>query len=86
MDGRVIPAIVLLACGGGASEGQLRTRASFDMSCAQNQLQVVQIDDTTRGVMGCGRRHTYVQDCEREGAFGWSAGCTWILNKTAEAK
>ena len=69
----------LLACGG-ASDGQLRARASFDLDCRADQIQVVRIDDKTRGVTGCGRRNTYVEDCEREEAFGARTGCTWILN------
>ena len=72
---------VMLGCGG-ASDGQLRTRAGFDLGCPSQQLRVVQIDAATRGVTGCGGRNTYVEDCERDGAFGWRAGCTWILNRT----
>jgi hypothetical protein len=70
------------ACSSGASVGQLRARASFDLSCPSAQLQIANIDDKTRGVAGCGGRNTYVEDCEREGAFGWKAGCTWIMNAT----
>ena len=71
----------VVACGG-ASEGQLRNRAAFDLDCRSDQLEVVEIDGKTRGVTGCGRRNTYVEDCEREEAFGARAGCTWVLNVT----
>lgn len=82
---RCLLAVALIACGG-ATEGQLRTRAGFDLDCAPGQLEIVKVDDRTSGVVGCGKRNTYVEDCEREEAFGARAGCTWILNRTVEKK
>ncbi len=79
---RTIVLVGLLCSCGGASNGQLKSRASFDLNCPNAQLQIVEIDDKTRGVTGCGGRNTYVEDCEREGAFGWRSGCTWVMNAT----
>ena len=48
-------------CATSANLGQLRTRAAFDLQCDQAQLQLVDIDDRTEGVSGCGRQATYVK-------------------------
>ena len=72
-------AFVLAACGG-ASADQLRSRAAFDMSCPENQLQVIELDGRTQGVTGCGRRNTYVESCEQYGRTAGKTGCTWVLN------
>ena len=37
----------------------VRQRAAFDLQCAANKLQIVEIDFTTRGARGCGRQATY---------------------------
>ena len=70
---------VLLA-GCGATEEQLRARAAFDLSCGQDQLTIVQIDDRTSGVRGCGQRATYVEQCARP-----SEDCTWVLNGNSKS-
>jgi len=49
--------------GGGKSE--LGKRASFDMSCDQNQLTFTPLTDQgykVVGVTGCGKKATYVQE------------------------
>jgi hypothetical protein len=56
-----------------ASESQLRTRAAFDMSCTEPQVQIVKLDSRTRGVSGCGRKATYVETCDQ-------SSCTWVQN------
>jgi hypothetical protein len=71
-------ALLLPACG--ASEEQLRARAAFDLKCTDAQLSVVEIDDRTRGVIGCGGRATYVESCSRYGQSGGKTGCTWVMN------
>jgi hypothetical protein len=53
-----------------ATESQLRTRAAFDMNCDAQALQIVKIDSRTRGVVGCGKRMTYVE----------TTGRMWVLN------
>ena len=57
---------------------QLVQRASFDMHCPRNQIRIVEIDDRTDGVQGCGQRATYIEVCE--GSFG---DCTWSLDATS---
>ncbi len=73
----------LFACGG-ASDETLRTRAAFDMKCEGPQLQVIEIDDRTRGVIGCGQRHTYVESCKVYGQTAGKSGCTWVLNGSSD--
>ena len=64
------------ACG--ATDDQLRARAAFDLDCAQSKLTLVEIDERTQGVKGCGQKVTYVQNCQ-PGVMGVRE-CTWILN------
>ena len=63
---------LLLVLGCGPNEAQLRSRAAYDLRCAEDQLQLTKLDKRTRGVDGCGRRATYVWVCE--------GSCTWMLN------
>jgi hypothetical protein len=69
-------ASTILGCG--ATIEQLRSRASFDLNCAENKLQVVEIDQRTRGVRGCGKQATYVENCTTPGRDRNS--CTWVMN------
>ena len=71
--------LVLTACGG-ATDDQLRARAAFDMSCPEDQLHIVAIDGRTQGVIGCGKRNTYVESCEQYGRTAGKTGCSWVLN------
>lgn len=64
----------------GASPEQLVARASFDLDCPRDQLVVVDLDARTRGVNGCGRRATYVEQCQRYGDLGHKEGCSWVMN------
>jgi len=53
---------------------KLDTRAKFDLNC--NQLQLVPLEETnghitSYGVMGCGRRATYILNTQ---------SATWIMN------
>ena len=71
----------VLSGGCGASVEQLRSRASFDLSCPESQIQTTQIDDRTVGVRGCGQQATYVETCSNpQAGFGTGSGCTWVLN------
>lgn len=62
-----------------ASEDQLRARAAYDLECNQNNLRVIEIDERTRGVRGCGQKVTYVESCDgaRDSLM---TNCTWVLN------
>ncbi|MGZ3425721.1 MAG: hypothetical protein ACXVCV_03685 [Polyangia bacterium] len=39
----------------------VRRRATFDLQCAREKIEMVEIDSTTRGARGCGRQATYKQ-------------------------
>jgi hypothetical protein len=77
------------ACAAATLE-QLRRRASFDLDCPEGELEVVELDERTKGVRGCGRRATYIEHCDRvytEQTIGaQSSGstaktdCTWVMN------
>jgi len=79
----VVPAFIglagLAACGGATTE-QLRARAAFDLDCPQHKIQLVEIDERTQGVNGCGQRATYVESCGHVDGYGGKHDCTWILN------
>jgi hypothetical protein len=72
--------VSLLAGGCGATTEQLHARAAFDLNCPQNQVNVVEIDDRTRGVTGCGKKAVYIENCQPR---GMSMNCTWALNSDA---
>jgi hypothetical protein len=78
----VVLALALAGLGGcvNGSEGQLRTRAAFDMKCPEDQLQVTDLGGGgfagggMKGVDGCGQRATYVYQPH---------GNSWALNATS---
>ena len=78
MRARLLGFFLLGLVGCGASVQQLHSRAAFDLNCPQDQLQVVEIDNRTRGVRGCGRQATYVENCTDPMRSGGT--CTWIMN------
>ncbi len=52
-------------------QDNVRRRATFDLNCPQDQIQVIEIESPANtslgalgswGVRGCGRQATYVQD------------------------
>lgn len=76
-------ALSLMACvGSRATSEQLLARAAFDLECDEHALEVVSIDDRTRGVRGCGKRATYVSSCKTGASqYGtYDRDCTWVLN------
>jgi hypothetical protein len=80
MPGRSLALFVLVmlsACG--ATDDQLRARAAFDLDCPGDHLTLVQIDDRTQGVKGCGQKATYVESCGAHSGYG-KTDCTWVLN------
>jgi hypothetical protein len=58
-----------------ATLAQLQARAAFDLGCPPPELYVYAFDQRTRGVVGCGQRVTYVEDCSVPGR-----ACTWIAD------
>lgn len=57
----------------------LKKRASFDLACASGLLEITELDATSSGVTGCGRRVTYVWTCPHNPVL-WSSKCSWIMN------
>jgi hypothetical protein len=70
---------LLLAVGCGASQEQLVDRASLDLRCPRDQLQVKQVDQRTQAVRGCGHQVAYIESCDTHNV------CTWILNSDSFA-
>jgi len=74
---------LLLALGGaacgpaGATQDQLLSRATFDLECPAPQVQVQDLGNRQRGVLGCGRRLTYVEVCEQRVDGNH---CAWVIN------
>jgi hypothetical protein len=50
-------------------------RASFDMECAPEKLQITRIGDRSVGITGCGKRAVYL-----------AAGSEWVLNSDNDGK
>jgi hypothetical protein len=73
----VLGGSLVAACG--ATAEQLTRRASFDLNCPEHNLRYHAIDDRTQGVVGCGKRATYISTCDRT-RDGWEANCTWVIN------
>jgi hypothetical protein len=69
-------AVMLSGCG--ATIPQLRARASVDLSCQPESLQVKELDAATEIVTGCGKRAIYVH------LFNNSRYPTWLLNSSIE--
>jgi hypothetical protein len=72
----LVAAMAFTGCG--ATLPQLRTRASLDLSCTPESLQLQPLDGATEIVTGCGKRALYVQ------LFNNSRYPTWLLNSNVE--
>jgi hypothetical protein len=69
-------ALPLAGCG--ATQAQLRTRASLDLSCSPEGIQLDAVDPATQIASGCGKRAIYVQ------LLNNSRYPTWMLNSNVE--
>jgi hypothetical protein len=69
-------ALPLAGCG--ATQSQLRARASLDLSCGPEGIQMQAIDTGTQVVSGCGKRAVYVE------LFNNGRHPTWMLNSSVE--
>jgi hypothetical protein len=62
----VVFAAVLPACA--VSKGEKMNvalnRATFDLNCPRNQLNIVDLSNDTYGITGCYQRATYLVQCE----------------------
>jgi hypothetical protein len=57
-------------------DAKLRTRASFDLDCPSQDLEIMELDTATRGVSGCGRHASYIGLCQ-------NFECTWVQQGAA---
>lgn len=73
--------LLLSTAGCGGSDENLRVRAAFDLECPAHTVKLVEIDERTMGVSGCGQRATYVEQCE---VRPYHRACTWVLNHEDE--
>jgi hypothetical protein len=62
-----------------ADRGALRRRASFDLSCPASQLRMVDLDEKTVGVSGCGDKAVYVSACDGQPGH-FTTTCKWVQN------
>jgi hypothetical protein len=60
-----------------ATAAELRSRAAFELGCPASSLELVRIDESTGGVMGCGRRVVYIERCDDR--------CRWSFDREAPA-
>ena len=85
----VLRAVFVLAAGSScmatATATQLTSRASFDLSCSSGTLRYKRIDDRTQGVLGCGKRAIYVENCDGP-RDRMTTSCTWVLNGAIETE
>jgi hypothetical protein len=85
MTGSILRLAAIFAIAGGAnacvSEAQLHetlvTRAAFDLDCPESDIRVVELDQSSRGASGCGRRATYIGVCQH-------FSCTWVAQGRIE--
>lgn len=77
MRRRVLCGVLAVFCASGCVFGRQgffnfdgHTRAAFEMGCALEQLDIVEINSTTVGVAGCGQRIIYKQVTRRD-RFDW---------------
>jgi hypothetical protein len=69
-------ALPLAGCG--ATQAQLRARASLDLSCAPESIRTEALDSGTQVASGCGKRAIYVE------LFNNARHPTWMLNSNVE--
>lgn len=80
---RLAPIALVLSLAGvgcgpvGATQDQLLARATFDLECPAPQVQVQDLGNRQRGVVGCGRRLSYVEVCEQRVDGNH---CAWVIN------
>ena len=79
--------VLLLGCPAGRAERatlpQLQLRSSFDLACPYTQLSLVHFDRRSKGVSGCGRQISYVEDCQQ---IDGRLSCTWLMDSLPRAQ
>ena len=76
---------LLFGCATTANVDELRARAAFDLQCDQSKLQVVDLDDRTKGVSCCGHRASYVRT-ELPPTWTEPAKETWVKDSENTAE
>ncbi len=76
--GMITFAAALPLAGCGATQSQLRARASLDLSCAPDSIRVNALDTGTQVASGCGKRAIYVE------LFNNGRHPTWMLNSDVQ--
>ncbi len=73
-----------VACGGMMAnlkterQADLRQRASFDLGCTADKLEITPLDDAARSHGG---GTTGVRGCDKQATYVWDAyGTGWIMN------
>jgi hypothetical protein len=72
---------LVAGCYAQAARGDLVNRAAFDLGCESSKLRYTPINSHTQGVVGCGKRATYVESCDGQRTH-LGTTCTWVLNGT----
>lgn len=86
---RLLPIVAFAGAAGCAAGGvdpevaTIKTRASFDLNCPEQEVRGRWLDDKTVGVTACGRRATYVKVCR--GGPTWVDDCQWISNSDSHS-
>lgn len=75
-------AMLPFLAGCGATIEQLKSRASYDMNCPEEELVVINIDHRTKGIRGCGKKSTYLENCEHMARI--RSSCAWKLDTVKE--
>lgn len=78
MRGSVVLFLLLSGCmpPKRATLEQLAARSSFDLGCPPMQMQLYDFGERAKGVAGCGRRLTYIEECE-------AGSCAWVIDSPA---
>jgi hypothetical protein len=71
--------LVVIATGCSAPQRTLKMRASFDLDCPIEQLNINRMGINTIGVSGCGKEAAYTEKCQSD---FWSAPvCSWVIDQ-----
>ena len=70
--------LALLWLGGCAGNPGLMRKATADLKCPEDDLDVSEISETTLEVRGCGKQGVYTEVCGV--CTGTDCGCAWMLS------
>jgi hypothetical protein len=61
--GLMIAVLCLCGCSSATPASTVTSQAAFDLSCPAEQIQIQQLATYNYGVLGCGRKASYVANC-----------------------